>query len=149
MLLAALLAALLAPTPAAAVRVERPRPALCARASLVVIAEVTGIEGRWGTHDGIESVVDVAVVRVVRGALRDDGLSIVTPGGTVGGLTQTISEAPRFSSDARYLLLLTATDDGWALVGGADGAIPLRWKETGAGESEASAVASLGGCRAS
>lgn len=132
------------PSPALASRVPMSLPALCGRASLVVVGEITGGEARWTADDrGIETRWDVHVSRVVRGEPRED-LVVRASGGTVGGITQTISEAPRLRSDGRYLLLLGPGADAWELVGGADGAVPLPWDDP---QAEARALANLGACR--
>lgn len=138
-----LVALLLSTGPAWAVRVYVPLPTLCAQAPVVAIGEVTAIEGRWraGEPGGIESVVDVAITRVVRGS-APDAVTVVLPGGTVGRVTETISEAPRARVDARYLMLLAPGADGYTLVGGADGLVPVPWTEG----AEAAAIARLGGC---
>ena len=151
--------ALLAPLPAAALRQPMPRPEMCARAAAVVVGEVTGTESFWQADGTIATRADVAVTRVLRGRVPD-ALSIAYPGGSVGGLTLTVSEAPRLRADARYLFLLAPGDGGrgesppqrppagWRLVGGPDGAIRLGWSAGGVGETEAAAVASLGACGA-
>jgi hypothetical protein len=120
-------------------------PALCARASLVVVAEATTVEGRWraGEPGGIESVVTFAVTRTVRGR-APDWLSVVVPGGRVGRLTERVSEAAEFRTDARYLLLLTSDGSDWRLEGGVDGVVPVPWAEG----AEAAAIGRLGACRA-
>jgi hypothetical protein len=132
--------------PAEASRAPVSRAALCARASAVVVAEVTGSEGQWSADPtgGIETWWDLAVTRTIRGEALAD-LRLRTPGGSVGGLTQTISEAPRLRTDARFLLLLSPSADGWQIVGGADGVVALPWDSPSAVED---AVASLGACRA-
>lgn len=138
------LAWLLSP-PAGATRAPVSLPKLCAEASAVVVAEVTTLEGRWraGEPGGIETVVSVAVTEAVRGA-PPASLSFVVPGGSFGGVTETVSEAPRFRTDARYLLLLAADGPAWRLLGGVDGMTLVPWGE---GERDR-ALARLGGCHA-
>ncbi len=145
MLCLSCLALLLTASPAGAMRLAVPLPELCARASVIVVAEVTTTEGRWrvGEPAGIETTVDIAITRVVRGQ-PPTAVSFVVPGGSIGSLSQWISEAPRFLPDARYLLLLASDAGHWALVGGADGALLIPWGE---GE-EAAALAALGACGA-
>ncbi len=140
-----LLAALLAPWEAGAVNVYLPRPALCARADLVVIGEVTGAAGRWGADGEVAIVteVDVAVTRTVRGAAPEP-LVVTVPGGRVAGTNLHVSEAPTLRTDARYLLFLRAGPGGYTVLGGPDGAVPVPWGP----EGEAAAIASLGSCRA-
>ena len=130
---------------AEATRAPVSMPSLCAEATAVVVAEVTTTEGRWqsGGLGGIETLVSVAVSRSVRGA-APPSFGFVVPGGSVNGITQTISEAPRFRTDARYLLFLAPAGAGWRLVGGVDGARPVPWGE---GELER-ALADFGACGA-
>jgi hypothetical protein len=126
---------------AAATRRAIPLPELCSRAALVVIAEVTGQEGAPGDPFPIETWSDLAITRVVRGDLPAETPRVVTPGGALGGMRLTVSEAPDLRVDGRYLLLLTPRQDGgWRVEGGPDGALRLG--------DEAAAVASLGGCLA-
>lgn len=130
---------------AGATRAPVSRGALCAEADAVVVAEVTTTEGRWrvGQLGGIETLVSVAVTEQLRGR-APASLSFVVPGGVVGGLRQTISEAPDLRTDARYLLFLAREGSGWRLVGGADGVEPIPWA---VGELER-ASARAGGCGA-
>lgn len=126
---------------AAATRRAIPRPALCARAALVVVAEVTGQEGAPGDPFPIETWSDLAILRVLRGDLPEEAPRVVTPGGRIGDMRLTISEAPELRVDGRYLLLLSPRQaGGWQVEGGPDGAVRLG--------DEATAVASLGGCLA-
>ncbi|MCB9745010.1 MAG: hypothetical protein H6741_08385 [Alphaproteobacteria bacterium] len=132
-----------------AFRVNIPRPALCERAELVVVAEVTGAETRWaaGPEGGIETLSDLAVIEVVKGRPPQD-LRVLSPGGALGGLRYSVEDAAALRVDHRYLLLLDPVDGGFRVVGGVDGAIPLRWGDSGPGEDRVEAIATLGSCRA-
>ena len=101
---------LLLSNPADAMQLALDRPAQCALADTVVVAEVTTIETRWteGPQGGIEQVVWFAVDHVVKGDTADT-LKIVLPGGTMGGLTQVVEDVPTLIADQSYLLML---DDG-------------------------------------
>lgn len=145
MVSALIVVAWLLASPAEATRAPVSLPKLCAEASAVVVAEVTTLEGRWraGEPGGIETVVSVAVTEAVRGA-PPASLSFVVPGGSFRAVTETVSEAPRFRTDARYLLLLAADGPAWRLLGGVDGVTLVPWGE---GERER-ALARLGGCHA-
>jgi len=126
---------------ALAMRVQIPRSELCDRAALVLVAEVTGQEGAPGARFPVETWSDLAVIRVLRGSLPAEAPRVVTPGGRIGELRLSISEAPELRVDGRYLLLLSPRQDGgWQVEGGPDGAVRLG--------DEAAAVASLGGCLA-
>lgn len=130
--------------PAFGFAIEVPRPHLCARASLVVVGEVTGGEARWTPDGAIETVHHVSIARVVRGAPPPDALLVTTPGGRIGEVGLTIDHAATLAPDRRYLLLLAASGDGWRVVGEQQGAIALRH----GGDDDAAAIASLGDCRA-
>lgn len=87
-------------------------------------AEVTTQHGVW--VDGhIETWVDVAVYTTFVGSPLSD-VHLAIPGGVVGGLRWTMSEAPSLKTDHRYLLLLRQREDGrWTPVGGPLGVVPL------------------------
>jgi len=142
---------LLLPDPARALQLRVERPEICAQAALVALAEVTGQEARWTTAatGGIETRFDLAVARSLKGRAPDD-LVVVTPGGTMGELTQTVEDAAELQADRRYMLMLVPrpADDGYRVLGGEQGSIALRGDEPGPGESEQEALASLGGCLA-
>lgn len=145
-----LLAALTAVPDAAAVQVEPPpRSELCARADLVLLAETTSVESAWADHPvrAIETTWDLHVERALRGELPDEGVRLVIGGGTVGGLTLTLSEEPELHGDHRYLLLLQRRADGrYVALGGLAGVVPLARGPDGPGETERAALTSLEGC---
>ena len=127
---------------AQALRVAEPLPSLCRRAPVVAIGEVTGLETSW-KEDQLVTLADFSVQRLLKGP-AGDSLSILLPGGQLGELRQSISEAPRLEVDHRYLLLLQPGEGGYTVVGGPDGVLPLGWEK----ESEKAAIAGLGGCGA-
>lgn len=130
---------------AAASSMAPARPQVCARADVVVVGEVTGVEGRW-SNDGIESLVDIAVDRATKGA-APGSLSVRVLGGSVGKLQMHVSEAPVLVPDQRYLLLLVRKGDSFEVLG-REGAIAIRRPDgNGVGELESDALASLGACR--
>ena len=98
---------------------------LCAQTPLVIEAEITGQQGMW--NDAlIETHHDVHVHRVFRGEPQEDSLTVVVPGGTVSGVTLTVSESPTLRTDHRYVLLLTHRPDGaWTVSGGPQGVFAL------------------------
>jgi len=95
----------------------------CAHADAVVVAEVTGVEGRWADSGAIESWVDLAVTTRVRGDAPDT-VTVRVLGGTAGGVRFTVSEAPSLAVDRRYLLFLVRRPDAWEVLG-RDGVVPL------------------------
>jgi len=111
--------------------VDRPLSpgALCQRSALVIVGEVTDQEAEFA-EDGsgrIETWVDVAVLRTLRGQPPADSLRLVLPGGALAGLRLTVEHAPTLSTDASYLFLLSprAAGQGWRVVGGEAGALPV------------------------
>lgn len=142
-----ILSLLLIGSAAEAARRHIDRPTLCSMAEVVVIGEVTGQEVLWsaGEPGGLETHSDLSVTQTVRAdrAAPTDTLTVITPGGVRDGIRLTIEDAAALRTDHRYLLLLSPYADGFRVVGGADGAIPL-----GHTEPAAEAIASLGGCRA-
>ncbi|MBN1334661.1 MAG: hypothetical protein JXB39_01740 [Deltaproteobacteria bacterium] len=142
-----LLLSLLWTHPSQAVSLALPRAEICRLSTLVVTGEVTGLEARWSEPrpGEIETRADIAVDRVLKGATPEQGLVVVTPGGTLGDLLQRVEDAARLREDRRYLLLLAPVPGGWAPVGGEDGAILLEGPQ-GDGEDEATALAGLVGC---
>lgn len=148
------LPALLLPAEGGATLLELPRPALCARAAVVVVGEVTGAEARWTDEavGGLETRWDIAVLDTPRGpgasgVRPGDSLVLRTPGGVAGGLRLEVSTAPRLAQDHLYLLLLRAEGDAWVPVGEAQGVIPLRRGPEGPGEALPAALQSLEPCR--
>ena len=136
------LAGLFLPTRAPAMRQSIPTGERCARATLVVDAEVISQEGIWN-GDRIDTLVDLHVHSVLKGH-SPETLTLQVPGGEVGGLVLRLSEAPTFATDHRYLLLLEARSDGtWTPVAGPDGVFPLPERSTAAARAIAS---QLGAC---
>lgn len=132
---------------ARAMQVKIERPALCERAQLVVIGEVTGFDARFvaNAEGAIERVFDVSVERVLRGVAPPEPLRVLVPGGSLGeNLHYIVEDAPDLHVDHRYLLLLATDSDGWRVLGLQQGALPLD-HDRGA---DAAAIASLGGCLA-
>lgn len=101
---------------------------LCQRSSLVIVGEVTDQEAEFA-EDGsgrIETWVDVAVLRTLRGQAPADSLRLVLPGGALAGLRLTVEDTPALQTDASYLFLLSprAAGQSWRVVGGEAGALP-------------------------
>lgn len=98
---------------------------LYAGAEVALIAEITGSEPRWseGPRGDVETVVDLAVVEVWKGG--DAPTSLVLPGGVLGDLGTWVEDVPDLEIDRAYLLLLVRDGDGWAILGGERGALPV------------------------
>ena len=128
---------------ARAMRIDVPTAELCRLSSHVVVGEVTTTATEWTQEGSLETVVDVAVTSVLRGPSVQD-LVLVTPGGAIGDLRQTIEDAARLDVDTRYVLLLHERADGtFVVTGGEAGAFPI---PAGAGDAWVRSL--LGACLA-
>jgi hypothetical protein len=138
-----LLSTLACAGPARAMRVDVAPEELCRVSTHVVVGEVTTRSTEWTQSGSLETVVDVAVASVLRGAPRSD-VVVVTPGGAVGELRQIVEDAAELALDTRYVLLLHERADGrFVVTGGEAGAFAIP-----AGEGEAWARSLLGACLA-
>jgi hypothetical protein len=128
---------------ARAMRVDVPTAELCRLSSHVVVGEVTTAATEWTQDGSFETVSDVAVTSVLRGPSVLDAV-VVTPGGTIGDLRQTVEDAARLDVDMRYVLLLHERADGrFVVTGGEAGAFPI---PAGAGDAWVRTL--LGACLA-
>ena len=84
------------------------------RADVIVIATPT-LSYSQVTKDGIETVTKMSIDEVIKGAVADDALNVVEPGGEIGELFSYVAGAPRFEIGERVLLFLTKTGpDRWS-----------------------------------
>jgi hypothetical protein len=128
---------------ARAMRIDVAPAEVCRMSSLAVVGEVTTRTTVWTQDGSLETVVDVAVSAVLKGAPRSD-LVVVTPGGELGELRQIVEESARLTLDTRYLLLLHEQPDGrFVVTGGEGGAFAMP-----AGSTEAWARSLVGSCLA-
>lgn len=100
--------------------------ALCALADAVAVVEVTSSETAWveGPTGGLITRTWAAITQRVAGSVGDTA-EIVSPGGTLGGVTQWVEDAPHLQIDHRYVLLLSRDGDHWRVTGGEHGAWPV------------------------
>jgi hypothetical protein len=128
---------------ARAMRVDVPKAELCRFSSHVIVGEVTTSATEWTQEGALETVVDVSVTSVLRGARVQD-VVVVTPGGAIGDLRQIVEDAARLDVDTRYVLLLHERTDGrFVVTGGEAGAFPI---PAGAGDAWVHSL--LGACLA-
>ncbi len=114
----------------------------CDAADVVVLAEVTGATSEPTPANRIRTRWDLAVLGVLKGTRPTTAL---TPGGTVAGLTLTISEAAPLQTDHRYLLFLRTRPDGdWVM--GVDGAIAVQVGPDSPGADWTTLAPTLGRC---
>ncbi len=109
-------------------------PTLVARADQISVVDVVSVKAAWNAeHDRIVTTVDVAVVDCWKGsAAPASHVTVVQPGGTVGGLTMRIDGMPHFSPGERALLFLRGSAERASVVGMAQGKRPLS-REAGSG----------------
>lgn len=77
-----------------------------------MLGTVTAQETRWNPRTSFDAITTYSVLRVegrARG-LPFDPLFVATPGGTIGGCTQTVSELPQLPVGARVLVFLGTGD---------------------------------------
>lgn len=100
--------------------------ALCKLADAVVVAEVTSGETEWapGPRGDLRTRAWAAVTEVLRGS-PGDTVEVLSWGGRLDGLVQTVEDQPRLEEDHRYVLLLSRDGDAWRVTGGEHGAWPL------------------------
>jgi hypothetical protein len=107
-------------------------PTLVARADQISVVDVVSVKAAWNAeHDRILTTVDVAVVDCWKGAAAPAShVTVVQPGGTVGGLTMRIDGMPHFSPGERALLFLRGSAERASVVGMAQGKRPLSREAT-------------------
>lgn len=141
--------------PASALQMAVTRPQLCAVADAVVLGRVIDMETLWAAtaEGGVERHAFVETFQVARGAPAAT-YEVVLPGGTIGKLRHWVEDVPKLEIDSAYMLFLARTPEGWQVIGGEAGAVPLFAPRPGddglfgKGEIPQDAIASLGACNA-
>ncbi len=103
--------------------------ALQALSSTVVLGEVARREVRWipGGEGGIETVVDVWIAATWKGGSGSEWAEVMLPGGEIDGFGFVVEDVPTLRTGRWYVLfLLPAPQGGWSVVGGEQGAVPVR-----------------------
>lgn len=103
-------------------------------ADRIVLVEPTSRESRY-THGQdwlLETQVWLAPIQSFKGDLPAT-LSLVLPGGQLGTLGVTVEDVPALPLDQPVVLLLADTPEGWVVVGGESGAIPVQHQGHGEG----------------
>ena len=78
---------------------------------------------------------------------RDDR-EVILPGGSIGDISQWVEDVPNLEMDRTYLIFLGEHDGRLQIIGGDQGAIPIRSADYPAGEPLNQAITSVGDCRA-
>lgn len=89
-------------------------------ADYIVEGTVTGMESRWNEENtGIFTYSDFTVNTYIKGApFPTNTVQIVTPGGTVGDITQAVEDQPIFHEGRRVRLYLEKVNDEFTIVCG-------------------------------
>ncbi|WP_163999544.1 matrixin family metalloprotease [Pyxidicoccus caerfyrddinensis] len=108
----------LTPTVQASTLMSLDVPSLTRGSDLVVRGRVVRASSRWLPGTGrIVTDVELAVDETLMGAVARDALSIVQPGGTVGGVRQQVSGAAGLWPGEEVVLFLVRGLDGLQVVG--------------------------------
>ena len=89
----------------------------------VIEGTVTSVESRWNSDNTyIYTYSNVQIKKYDKGApLRGNVLEVVTPGGTVGDVTQHVDEQPILHKDAKVRLYIKQTDGEYTILCGIEG----------------------------
>ena len=143
--------ALLGAAPSSALEVERTRHQLCAKADVVVIAEVTSFDTIWleGAEGGLLTRVWFAAVMPVRGNTGEGAIELLLPGGAKDGVEHYVEDTPeKPTRDRRYLLFLKRGPNGsYKVIGGERGVVAIKDQAYSDGERHIDALASVSSCK--
>jgi len=89
-------------------------------ADYIVEGTVTGVESRWNEENtGIFTYSDFTVNTYIKGApFPTNTVQIVTPGGTVGDITQAVEDQPIFHEGRKVRLYLKKVNDEFSIICG-------------------------------
>ena len=84
----------------------------------IVEGRVDKVESSWNEdRSAIVTCSDLAIEKYVKGApLVGDRLQIVTPGGTVGGITQAVEDQPVLHEGKKVRIYFQEVDGGFYIV---------------------------------
>lgn len=96
------------------------RDYLSSIADYIAEGTVTGVESRWNEENtGIFTYSDFTATTYIKGApLSANTFQIVTPGGTVGDITQAVEDQPIFHEGKRVRLYLEKVNDEFSIICG-------------------------------
>jgi hypothetical protein len=105
--LAVILLLLILPGQAYALMVKLSLEELTLEADSIITGTVIDTESQWDASGGnIFTTVKIAVTDNIKGSDEPEYISIIIPGGQVGGITQIVSDTPHFEPGQEALLFL-------------------------------------------
>ena len=96
----------------AATFVVPPDDVMVKKAPAIVTGTVTGSHSRFNEVGDIETVINIAVDEVLKGALPQQHVQLVEWGGHIGNKWSWVSGAPTYASGKRYLVFLATNGRG-------------------------------------
>ena len=87
-------------------------------ADYIIEGTVEGVESKWNEDESnIFAYTDLSIERYVKGApFAEDRLQIVTPGGTVGGVTQEVEDQAIFNEGTEVRIYFQEIDGEFYIV---------------------------------
>jgi hypothetical protein len=87
-------------------------------ADYIVEGKVRGVESKWNEDKtSILTYTDLSIEKYVKGApFTQDRLQIITPGGTVGDITQVVEDQPIFHEGKRVRIYFQEIDGEFHIV---------------------------------
>ena len=84
----------------------------------IIEGTVLGVESKWNEDKtGILTYTDLSIEKYVKGnPFAQDKLQIITPGGTVGDITQVVEDQPIFHEGKRVRMYFQETDGEFHIV---------------------------------
>jgi hypothetical protein len=94
------------------------RQYIISTADYIVEGTVWGVESKWNEDkSGIFTYTDLSIEKYVKGApFAQDRLQIITPGGTVGDITQVVEDQPILHEGRRVRIYFQEIDGEFHIV---------------------------------
>jgi hypothetical protein len=94
------------------------RQYIISTADYIVEGTVRGVESKWNEDkSSILTYTDLSIEEYVKGApFAQDRLQIITPGGTVGNITQVVEDQPIFHEGKRVRIYFQEIDGEFHIV---------------------------------
>jgi len=94
------------------------RQYIISTADYIVEGTVRGVESKWNEDkSSILTYTDLSIEEYVKGApFAQDRLQIITPGGTVGNITQVVEDQPIFHEGKRVRIYFQEVDGEFHIV---------------------------------
>ena len=94
------------------------RQYIISTADYIVEGTVRRVESKWNEDkSGIFTYTDLSIEKYVKGTpFAQDRLRIITPGGTVGDITQVVEDQPIFHEGKRVRIYFQETDGEFYIV---------------------------------